>query len=105
MSVSMCNACKLFNKDLNYCAFSVYIGDICPNFTPNWEDNMNIPKPNKRPPMPKIKMSRWLPPLMGEGAYGIRCEMCWGSIMRNAEGAFVKTPFCPHCGKKMSNPD
>ena len=65
----------------------------------------NIPKPNKRPPMPKIKMSRWLPPLMGEGAYGIRCEMCWGSIMRNAEGAFVKTPFCPHCGKKMSNPD
>ena len=55
MSVSMCNACKLFNKDLNYCAFSVYIGDICPNFTPNWEDNMNIPKPNKRPPMPKVR--------------------------------------------------
>ena len=47
----MCNACKLFNKDLNYCAFSVYIGDICPNFTPNWEDNMNIPKPSKRPPL------------------------------------------------------
>lgn len=54
---------------------------------------------------PKIKMSRWLPPLMGEGTYGTRCEMCWGSIMRNAEGVFVKTPFCPHCGKKMSNPD
>lgn len=54
---------------------------------------------------PKIKMSRWLPPLMGESTYGIRCEACWGFIMRNAEGAFVKTPFCPHCGKKMNNPD
>lgn len=38
MNVFMCNACKLFNKDLNYCAFSMYIGDVCPNFTPNWVD-------------------------------------------------------------------
>ena len=38
MNVFMCNACKLFNKDLNYCAFSVYIGDMCPNFTPKTKE-------------------------------------------------------------------
>lgn len=48
MNVSMCNACKLFNKDLNYCAFSAYIGDMCPNFTPNWKGNMNTLMPKTR---------------------------------------------------------
>lgn len=48
MSISMCNVCKLFDKDLNYCAFSAYIGDMCPNFTPNWEANMNIPMPKTK---------------------------------------------------------
>ena len=64
-----------------------------------------VPIKTKRRPSPEVKLSRWLPPLMGQGTYGIRCEMCWGSVMRNAEGVFVKTPFCPHCGKRMSNPD
>lgn len=54
MNVSMCSSCKLLNKDLNYCAFSAYIGNMCPNYVPNWEDSMNIPKPNKKPPMPEI---------------------------------------------------
>lgn len=51
MNVSMCNSCKLFNKDLNYCAFSAYIGNTCPN----WEDAMITPKPNNTPPMPEVR--------------------------------------------------
>lgn len=98
---AMCKECKHYGL----CDKSGY--ETCNNWTPDWERAVPLEpvRDTKRHSMPKIKMSRWLPPLMGEGAYGIRCEMCWGSVMRNAEGAFVKTPFCPHCGKKMSNPD
>lgn len=55
MNTLMCNDCKLFNNELNYCAFSMYIGEMCPNFAPNWKDNMNIPKPNNKPAMPKTR--------------------------------------------------
>lgn len=75
MSVSMCNACKLFNKDLNYCAFSVYIGDICPNFTPNWEDNMNTPMLKAReikPPEIKIVITTMLE--LPEYCYNCPCH-------------------------------
>lgn len=49
------------------------------------------------------KISKWCPPLMGQGKCDTYCERCHGKIMRNSTGIFEETPYCPHCGAKMSN--
>lgn len=47
------------------------------------------------------KISKWCPPLMGQGKCDTYCERCHGKIMRNSTGIFEETPYCPHCGADM----
>jgi hypothetical protein len=52
-----------------------------------------------------VKISKWCPPLMGQGKCDTYCERCWGKIMRNSTGTFEETPYCPHCGARMDSND
>ena len=62
----------------------------------NESDIKRIPDEDVKP----VKHGKWIC-ASGAAICETQCSYCAGKIMKDTNGAYLKTPHCPHCGAVM----